>query len=349
MGLIDFSWQVDEPAYRKGSGLSYSTLATKDRGGLSELEFIIKGGRKSSSALTFGSMVDTLITEEDTFFDRFCVSKVKKYPSEKIMEIVMDIYQSYKNADVFGRSELSSLLSMDELRIIEACDRAEYYMKYPNKSRVSYILKDGEAFYQELMASDGLTLVCRDDYNDALTVVNTLRSSKYFKELFYNKESLAAKGIEMHFQLKFKLEGRYNVRCMFDMIKIDHVNKKIFPIDLKTTGYPESHFRDSFFKWRYNLQSSLYSYILRESIKSTPYHDYTIEPFRFLVINRRTLAPTMFIDAKSTSEDAVYLLDGEPLDNWKKVYEDVEYAIEKDEFKYERETSRNEGVVILNN
>ena len=347
MGLKDFSWNVSEPEYRKGEGLSYSTLSTLDRDGLPGLESIIRGDKKSSASLTFGSIVDTLLTEEDVFFDKFVVSKCK-YPSDKIKAIVLDLYDKYKRTKVFSRGDISSLDKVPIASIIESCDKETYYVNFTDDRRASYIVKDGSQYYEELINSENKQVISSKDYNEGLATVRTLKSSKFFSDLFASKDYLLSKGIEILYQTKFKLDGEYNVRCMFDIIKVDHVNRQITPIDLKTTGHTESDFRSSFYMWRYYLQSSLYSHILRESIIGTPYEGFEILPFRFLVINRYSLSPRMFVDGLSINDNATYSNLGNTMKTWRELYNEAKYAIDNNNFKYEKDVLDSNGVVNLN-
>jgi hypothetical protein len=67
-----------------------------------------------------------------------------------------------------------------------------------------------------------------------------------------NKGSDNLKSYEKHYQLKFKatLNG-VDYRCMPDLLAVDHENKVIYPIDLKTSSHAEWDFFDSFVQWNY--------------------------------------------------------------------------------------------------
>lgn len=82
---------------------------------------------------------------------------------------------------------------------------------------------------------------------------------------------------------------------MFDELIVDHVEKIIYPIDLKTTGHPEEDFEQSFLTWRYMIQAQLYSYILSEVVRRDEYfRDFKIAHYTFIPINRITLAPLIW-------------------------------------------------------
>ena len=102
---------------------------------------------------------------------------------------------------------------------------------------------------------------------------------------------------ERYYQLKFKatLDG-VDYRCMADLILVDHSNKRIYPIDLKTSGHPEWNFFDSFKQWRYDLQARLYWRIIRDNLdRDEVYKDYILENYRFVVINKRTITPLVWV------------------------------------------------------
>ena len=59
--LKEISWQCTEEKYRKDPAISYSTLARFDREGFNNLGHLYD--KVESPSLTFGSVVDTLITK----------------------------------------------------------------------------------------------------------------------------------------------------------------------------------------------------------------------------------------------------------------------------------------------
>lgn len=79
------------------------------------------------------------------------------------------------------------------------------------------------------------------------------------------------------------------------LIIVDHKNKEIIPCDLKTSYKPEWDFYKSFIDWRYDVQSKLYYRIIKENIKKDSYFkDFTLKPYRFIVINKETLTPLVW-------------------------------------------------------
>ena len=92
--LREISWQVSEPEYRQDTALSYSTLARFDREGFNNLDKLFE--RVESPSLTFGSIVDTLITgTEQEFNDNFIVAQLDNPPSDTLITITKRLFSIY--------------------------------------------------------------------------------------------------------------------------------------------------------------------------------------------------------------------------------------------------------------
>jgi hypothetical protein len=188
------------------------------------------------------------------------------------------------------------------------------------------------------------------DYNAAVECVEVLKSHPFTSKFFYI--SPLNRHIEGHFQLKFKLViGKYAVRCMLDRIIVDHDAKTIQPIDLKTTGKSEEEFENSFEDWRYYLQSSMYSYILRELCKKDDYFsDFKVLPFVFVCINRYNLKPLAWVDEDSVFDSSVRVnKSGKIMKAWYELLKEMVWHIENKKLDYSYKSYEQKGVRILNN
>jgi hypothetical protein len=76
---------------------------------------------------------------------------------------------------------------------------------------------------------------------------------------------------------------------------VDYDKKKVYPIDLKTSSHAEWDFQESFTQWQYMIQSRLYWRIIRANmIKDDYFKDFTLEDYRFIVVNKNTLTPLVW-------------------------------------------------------
>ena len=110
---------------------------------------------------------------------------------------------------------------------------------------------------------------------------------------------------------------------MPDLLIINHENKTILPIDLKTSSHEEWDFPKSFVQWNYQIQARLYWRIIERNIKNDAYFkDFTLLDYLFIVVNRKTITPLVwnFDDTKTygsirmrRSDDSVISLE-DPFD-----------------------------------
>lgn len=121
-------------------------------------------------------------------------------------------------------------------------------------------------------------------------------------------------GIERHFQkpIIFSIEG-IECKALLDCLYIDHVNKKIYPIDLKTTSKNVESFYGSFEKYKYYLQAAFYTEAVRQWVFSetlaaasgfgTDFTGYEIMPFSFAVCEKSLYnKPLMYVCTENTLE-----------------------------------------------
>lgn len=281
--IVDLAWNVPESVYRADPAISYSKLADFARRGP---EALLDNSKKDTEALRFGSLVDTLMTEPETMSEKFVVSKYEK-PSSTILDILTYIWAS-------GPKNESNLSKIDKMTILSACNLIGYGTTWKDETRINNVIKAGEQYFHLLPLSEGKMLVHQDDLKDANLCVEVLKSHPFTESIF--TDDLFSDEIEKHYQLKFKASCySTSIRCMFDRIIVDHKQKIIKPYDLKTTGKKETTFEQSVLDWNYYIQANMYRCILALVIENDGYFkDFTIDPMRFVVINRYSRKPIVW-------------------------------------------------------
>jgi len=283
--LKDISWDVTEEEYRADPAYSYSTLAKFEREGFENLDKLYE--KVESPSLTFGSMVDTLITDgRDEFNKRFFIAQFPKV-DDSVKNNITIIFEQCSN-------KYNNLLDIPDSIIINITNETGYQKNWKPETRARVLKEKGEQYYNLLFLSKDKQIVTQEDYNDAMDCVHALYNSpqteNYFNENYFNSD------IEHLYQLKFK--GNYagiDLRCMADLLIVNHKNKKIIPIDLKTSYKPEYKFFWSFMDWLYNIQARLYWYIIRQNMNNDPYFkDFILENYRFVVISKGTKNPLVW-------------------------------------------------------
>lgn len=283
--LKDISWQVPEETYRADPALSYSTLARFEREGFNKLDHLFD--KISTQSLLEGSMVDCLITGSEEEFNELYY--VADFPSigEKEQQIADMLYERYRDS-----WEMFSYIPSDA--ILAVINEVGWQKNWRDETRVR-VISERTAMYYNLKTQAGTkTVVDRPTYDRVINMVRALKTSPATQGYFADNDPLSP--IKRYYQLKFKakFEG-VNYRIMADNIIVDYEEKKIIPIDLKTSGHPEWDFMESFLKWLYVIQSRLYWRTIKVNLMNDPYFkDFTLENYRFIVVNKESLTPLVW-------------------------------------------------------
>lgn len=287
----DLSWDVTEEVYRNDPRLSYSILARYEREGFSKIDHLFD--KISTPALTFGSMVDCLITDGmEEFQKRFIVTEAPALPNaiENAVRVLFDMYQdTYISIDSIPNDLIAKIM-----------DTTDWNKHWRLETRVKWVKEHCKQYYELMYISKDKQIVTNDDYIAAIRTYETLKDSET-TSWYFEENSPINPNIERFYQLKFKgpmipndING-HEYRCMVDEIIVDHERKTIQPIDLKTTGHPEWEFRESFDHWMYQIQARLYWRLIRNIMdKDNEYKKYTLNDYLFICINRYTLCPLVW-------------------------------------------------------
>lgn len=326
--LYDISWKVSEEEYRKDKSYSYSTLAKFNREGFYKLNSLFD--KVESSSLTFGSMVDVLLTDGKEEFDKLFF--VTDFPelSESMVDIVNRTFPIFKDKYAeFNEIPDEEISKIGKEVGFWAKDNWDNVRAKKIKAEKCYQL------YNLFYLAEGKKVVSTEEYSEALLCCNILKDSPYTKWYFSPNDPFTPT-VERFYQLKFK--GEYNnipLRIMADLIIVDHENRTIIPCDLKTSYKPETEFYKSFVEWRYVIQSQLYWEIINQNIKNDPiYKDYTLLDYRFIVISKGTKTPLVWEFTGTQSDlDFTYGKYKNTIPNWRKIVTLLDYYL-KNENKY---------------
>lgn len=319
--LKDISWQVPEGTYREDPALSYSALATYERGGFNCLESLYD--RKETPSLTFGSAVDAIITGGDEEFNsKFLVADFPDIP-DTIVKIVKDCFAEFHITH-------RNLSDIPDIEIIGRAANYNYQNNWKPETRAKVIKEKGEEYYNLLFLAEGKTILSNDVYNEVLASVRALRESPS-TEYYFRMDNPFDDSIERLYQLKFKATlGGTDYRCMADLLIVDYANKIIYPKDLKTSSHYEWDFYKSFIDWNYQIQARLYWRIIRYNLDRDPYFkDFTLADYEFIVVNKMTLTPLVWKFRDTTTRGTIVvgkpahpieLRDPEDIGNELKIY-----------------------------
>ena len=284
--LRDISWQVSEEEYRADPALSYSTLARYEREGFNNLDKLFD--RIETPSLTFGSAVDSIITGgQEEFDERFMVAEFPSMP-DSIVKIIKSLYKQYAGT-------YRSLLNIPDNSIIRETEGQNYQMNWKPETRAKVIREKGTDYYNLLFVAGDRCIIDTQTYQDVVNAVRVLKESSSTK-LYFADDNPFEPDIERLYQLKFKGEfDGITYRNMADLIIVNHKEKWVKPVDLKTSSHTEWDFYKSFVDWRYDIQARLYWSIIRQNMDKDEYFkDFKLLDYDFIVVNKRTLTPLVW-------------------------------------------------------
>jgi hypothetical protein len=284
--LKSISWDVPEEIYRIDPALSYSILAKYEREGFNNLDKLFD--KLETPSLTFGSAVDSIITGgQEEFKKKFIVAEFSSTP-DSIIKIVKSLFSQYGNS-------YRSLIMIPDDAIIKETEHQSYQMNWRPETRARAIKEKGADYYNLLFIADGKTILDTQTYQDVCNAVRTLKESKS-TQFYFAEDNPFEPDIERFYQLKFK--GEFNgvkYRNMADLIIVNHKEKWVRPVDLKTSSHAEWDFYKSFVDWRYDIQARLYWAIIRQNMDKDEYFkDFKLLDYDFIVVNRRILTPLVW-------------------------------------------------------
>ena len=282
--LKDIALPWTEEEYRQDPALSYSTLATYERGGFHSLNTLFD--KKESPSLLFGSVVDCILTDgESAFNERFAVLDYNI--TEGGINVCKALAALYKD-------QYKEFKDIPEVLVSQTAQEVGFW-KDPkwNSRRYKEVLGTGDVdiYYQVLTNSDK-TIISSQTYTEALAAVDALRTSDATK-FYFEQDNPFDDSIKRYYQLKFKATlNDIDYRCMMDLAVVDYVNKVIYPCDLKTSNHYESEFYKSFVDWNYQIQARLYWRILRNCMDNDEYFkDFELKDYTFIVVKKDSLVP----------------------------------------------------------
>ena len=313
--LRELSLNLPEEVYHADPAWSYSKIARYAKEGFKAVA-TIHDKIESTPSMEFGSIVDTFITRPEDFdkeyvVDESTVSPAEKAVFDKLLEKFNVPYEALSTAD-----------------ILNAAQECNYYPKYKDDTKLAR-LADASHYYD--VRRTGRKPISQQDFEDAYQMADAIYHHKTLKEYFHHKDT---EDIEYIYQAQFKIpyhwtEGTVTLKMMADLLVVNHKNKTIQPIDLKTSSSPAYDFKENFIKFRYDIQAAVYSDILNTiCAKVEDYNDYTVLPFIFAVVSRSDMRPIAFEYnpySESQADGLSYTVNGKEYKNkyYRKIFEEL--------------------------
>jgi len=285
--LKDYALNLTEQEYHDRPSWSYSLIARYAREGFSILP-ILHERVTPNAAMEFGSLFDTMITRPNDVIKEYAISDMVAPNAEKG---VFDI--------LLRNGAKVPFANLDDADIKEAINEAGYQSRWSYETQYKHLSEYSE--YYDIRRT-GRKVVSSLDFKDAMQMKMNFYANPLVASLFGNGDNYL---YQVQFEKEFiipdyetnnwEIMTPVNVKAMFDLIKVDHENKTLQPIDLKTSSFPGYEFANNFVKMRYDLQAQVYTDVLKSVIVGTEYEDYTVLPFMFTCISRTDKVPVVYV------------------------------------------------------
>lgn len=281
--LKEYSLNISEKDYHAYPAWSHSMVARYAREGFTSIATIHEPIKETDS-MKFGSLFDVLLTRPEDFDSEYAVTDTLPPPAEQnVLNTLYTLYPEYKKFDTIPDENIQYAISV-----------CNYQPRWKYQSQYEHIA-EYHGYYENL--ASGKTFVSSADYTDAIEMKQAFEDNEYVSMIFGHTQD--ASKIEYLYQMKFvanMLVGKkkLRVKIMPDLLVVNHEDKTVQPVDLKTSSASAISFKDNFLKFRYDIEASMYSDVLRVIMDEAGYVDYTILPYLFADISRSDKLPLVF-------------------------------------------------------
>lgn len=314
--LKDYSLNLSEKDYHALDAWSYSLIARYAKDGFSAISTLHEP-MKQTDSMRFGSLFDSMLTRGKQTLEDYTVMDVSVPEAEK------------KVLDTLSTITSEPYICVTDNDMQQAISIAGYQPRWKYDTQRTHIDPFSE-YYEKLRS--GKTIVSSEEWNDAMEMYRIVKNDNYLQEHFRNGTH---DGIEYIYQAQFmvdyetKSHGAVKLKIMPDMIEVDHNKKTVQPWDVKTSAMPSFGFDENFLKFRYDIQASVYTYVLHRVMEQDEdYKGYRILPYLFMDISRSDKVPATFLYSPTSGDqrgglrfekgDKVYKYKG-----WEELLEEI--------------------------
>lgn len=333
--------QVDNPLMEHV--MSVSSLNLFAQSPAAYREHVLRPVKEETTYFLKGSAVDCLITEPEEFDNKFAVIKTGR-PSGMMGDLckLMHDYMQVNNDGL----PVETLFNVAFKKVGFKLKEETVWKKY-NAAEI-------QNYMRFLQNSVGKSVITEFEHEQALDVVSMLQNSEHTR--YYMKDCSSNTMVDVHDQLR--VDFVYNdIACkgFLDRVIVDHHNKTIQPIDLKTTGKSVLEFRNSFMKFGYFRQGAFYQTGIKAWIKTQPeIQEYELKNFMFIVAEMECMhLPVIYRmtdnDLK-VSEFGGFTQIGSPVKGFQQLIDEVKWHRQTDIWNMKAEDSasiKNTGAVEL--
>ena len=236
---------------------------------------------EENKAMTMGSLVETLLWERDLFDKKFKMSECEKTSTGIMLNFVTALVKCTIDSIDPETNQVSK--DFEELSR-EAHELSGFKISYEAVIK-KFAGSDDEIYFNELLevTVNNLIVVGVKEVTNAERIVDELKNNSVTSEIINRISSERWETINQLQIERFEIDG-YTLKGMLDYLEIDHLNKVVYPYDLKCTWAVERFFEDGYLYRRYYIQAYVYYTAVKHYIASREdLKGYRVEYMRFIV------------------------------------------------------------------
>jgi hypothetical protein len=244
--------------------LSYSRISDFSKNGPVAL---IRRTEEDTASLRIGSITDDLLNDNFKLEDKYYIFDGNK-PTATLGNLADIITKNYNDIP-------------DDKTILEIIDNNNYWKRSKDETKLETIQdSDFKNYLRAFYESREKIVLSTNDYMIGKDLADTIRIHEFSKHIF---SSYYERYTQFKFEITYK---KVKLRGILDFILINHKDKTVSMIDLKTGKDDCLYFMNNFIKYKYYLQESIYTKAFDFICKKLNLKGYKLLPFKFLYISR---------------------------------------------------------------
>ena len=309
--------------------LSYSRVSDFSKNGPGAL---IRRSEIDTNSVRIGSITDDLLNDGFVLEDKYYIFDGKK-PTATLGSLADIITNNYNEMP-------------DDAAILNIINNNNFWKRSKDETKLETIKDDDfrnylNAFYE----SKKKIVLSTNDYALGKELADTIRIHPFSQHIF-------SEDYERYTQFKFNIKYKgLRFRGIMDFVLIDHKNKTVNLIDLKTGKDQCLHFMNNFIKYKYYFQECIYMKAFKFICKELGLKGYNLLPFKFLYISRYEKIPLEYTVTKKWHNAAIkgFITDsGYKYKGLDETIEDIKWHWQNKVFDLPREVYEANGVKLLN-
>ena len=331
---------LDEKETTHSLRLSYSRISKFASNGPRELNDETRT-KLENKGTKYGKLVDILEEDEAKFKEYYTVYDGEK-PTAMLGQLADEVIDRRKEFDNNLPTTAQVTNIAQELNLWSRVKNMDTFVaKFDKDEFWEYVRTHISVF------KDSKELVSMSEYLDARETVAALKTHGHTRHIFDPQKDY----IETYsqFKLEFKFQ-KFKFLGFVDKVIVNHKNKTIRMVDLKTGSDPLYKFEGTFIKYKYYLQEAVYGKGIEFLKKKLGLEHYAILPFQFVYIKRGVQTPIVYTVTPKWSEAALngFVTEGGYIhQGLNTLLDDIEWHWQNKEFIYPRRFVEGLGTVDL--